>query len=231
MEAELTGDEGAHAHFAPYYQVANCATLPFAPSLTMRLSGGLERRGHPAIHAVFSSSKGQANTRRVTLTLPKGELLDNGHINTVCTRVLYAADSCPSGSVIGEAEASSPLLDEPLRGKVYLRSSANRLPDLVIGLRGQIEVEASARIDSVNGRLRTTFESLPDVPLSKFTLDLMGGRKGLLQNSEGLCGRSKKATLNLIGHNGARDTTGVQLVTGCKTPKRHKRHARTGRGA
>ena len=136
------------------------------------------------------------------MTLPKGELLDNSHIDTICTRVNFAAGHCPAGSRIGSATATTPLLDQPVSGGVYLRASSHRLPDMVLDLRGQVDVVLSARVDSVKGRLRTTFSSTPDVPVSKVILTLAGGKKGLLLNSEGLCGRSKKATATMVGQNG-----------------------------
>ena len=81
----------------------------------------------------------------------------------------------------------TPLLSEPLRGNVYLRSSSHKLPDIVASLKGQIDIELDGRISSANQRLRTSFESVSDVPVTKFTLSLLGGKKGLLVNSEPLC--------------------------------------------
>ena len=72
----------------------------------------------------------------------------------------------------------------------------NKLPDLVADLEGQIDIELAGAIDTVQGRrLRTSFESVPDAPVSKFELDLEGGKKGLLLNSKGLCGKPKRATV------------------------------------
>jgi hypothetical protein len=158
------------------------------------------------------------------VTLPKGALLDNSHIDTICTRVQYAARTCPEGSRIGEAKAITPLLDGPLKGSVYLRSSSNKLPDMVVDLRGQVDFTAVARIDSVGGRLRTTFDAVPDVPLGTFILDLKGGAKGLLQNSESLCGKAKKATVRMTAQNGAVVVSKNRLQTACGSQSRHKRH-------
>jgi hypothetical protein len=83
------------------------------------------------------------------VTLPRSEFLDQSHIRTVCTRVQFAADACPSGAIYGHAVAKTPLLDEELKGPVYLRSSDNKLPDLVADLHGIIDVEVSGRIDSI----------------------------------------------------------------------------------
>ena len=49
--------------------------------------------------------------------------------------------------MIGAAEAVTPLLDQPLEGPVYLRSSSHKLPDLVADLKGQIDIELVGRID------------------------------------------------------------------------------------
>ena len=215
IETQVIGDQGGVSNLSNPFQAANCGILPYAPSLSLRLTGGLKRRGHPAIHAVLRAKQGEANTRRVSVTLPKGELLDNSHIGTVCTRAAFAADSCPRRALIGHAEARTPLLDHPLSGPVYLRSSQHELPDMALDLEGQLDIEAIGRIDSVDARLRATFESVPDVPVSEIRLNLFGGSKGLLQNSETLCGRKKHATARLQGQNGLRLKREILLQSSC----------------
>ena len=228
VNAAITGDQGTEVDMAPHFQVANCAILPYEPGLSLKLTGGLKRRGHPAIHARFTAKPGEANSRRVSVLLPKGELLDNAHIGTVCTRVLYAANNCPRGSRIGSAEASTPLLGAPLTGAVYLRASSHKLPDMVVSLKGQIDVELSATIDSVKGRLRATFEHVPDAAVTSVAVNLQGGAKGLLQNSQGLCRGQKKATVRMSGQNGAKFNTKTKLDVDCGSA-RHKKQRRRGR--
>jgi hypothetical protein len=208
------------------FQAANCADLAFGPKLQIRLKGGVRRLGHPAIHALLQAQPGEANLGRVQVTLPSGELLDNSHFGTVCTRVRFAVHDCPQGSLLGDATATTPLLDDQLRGNVYLRSSSHGLPDLALDLRGQFDIETSAKVDSVNGRLRTTFEAIPDAPVSQIQLNLLGGSKGLLRNSESLCGTGKAAKVAMTGQNGAVVNTQVPLKPACgKVPKRHRRHS------
>jgi hypothetical protein len=226
IDATLTGDEQAVARPGAYYQVANCGSLPFSPQLGLNLSGGVRRRGHPAFHAVLKMKPGEANLRRVSVTLPRGELLDNAHIGTVCTAGDFAMRACPAGSLIGHAEARTPLLDQPLAGPVYLRSSNHRLPDLVFDLRGQIDLQVVGRVDSVDESLRTTFESLPDAPVDSFVLDLLGGKKGLVNNSESLCGSRKKAVVRLTGQNESALTKKVRLHARCGSKASHRRHLR-----
>jgi hypothetical protein len=225
VSASLVGDEGGTAIPDAHYQVANCASLAYSPKLSLTLSGGVRRRGHPAIHAVLKTSRGEANSRSVSVTLPKGELLDNSHISTVCTRVAFADRACPSGSMIGQATAVTPLLGQPLTGSVYLRASSHTLPDMVVDLHGQLNLELVGRIDAVGGRLRTTFAHLPDAAVDTFTLDLLGGANGLLVNSESLCGVRKSAVVRMVGQNGAelKSRSGLHAQCGAHSA-RYKRH-------
>jgi hypothetical protein len=116
--------------------------------------------------------------------------------------VQFAANTCPKGSIYGKAKAITPLLDKPLEGPVYLRSSSNPLPDLVADLNGQIHVALVGRVDSVKGGIRNSFEAVPDAPVSKFTLSLPAGRKGLLENSTNICRGTHKANAKFTAHNG-----------------------------
>jgi hypothetical protein len=83
-----------------------------------------------------------------------------------------------------------------------------KLPDLVASLDGQVQVNLVGFIDSVHqkgsqvSRTRNTFASVPDVPVSKFVLELLGGKRGPLQNSTNLCKSTNKATVKMDGQNG-----------------------------
>ena len=164
----------------------------------------------------------------MSVALPRGEQLDNSHFGTVCTRVDFANEACPTGSRFGTVEIDSPVLENPLKGFAYLRSSTHGLPNLALKAKGQVEIEAIATIDSVHEALRTTFKSVPDVPFSSIRLDLAGGKKGLIQNSEGLCGTHKKAAVRMTGQNGAEDSmrSPVEVSCGSSGSKRHRRHRR-----
>jgi hypothetical protein len=215
VSAQAFGDETTVAGLAQHFQVANCASLPFAPKLSLKLTGGVHRRGHPAIHAVVTTQPGEANPSSISVTLPSNELLDNAHIRTVCTKLDFAKEACPNGSLLGHVSVATPLLDRPLQGGAYLRSSGQGLPDLALDLHGQLHIEAVARIDAVNAGLRTTFQTVPDVPLGTVKLNLLGGSKGLIQNSETLCGIHQAAAVTMAGQNGARLRRKVHLHPAC----------------
>jgi hypothetical protein len=229
VDTSLVGTEGAVSTTHSHFQVANCANLGFQPKLSLKLNGGLSVRGHPAIQARVKGLEGDANFRSVQVTLPTVALLDNSHLGTVCTRVEFAQESCPAASYLGTAEAVSPLLDQPLIGPVFLRSSSHKLPDIVMDLKGQIEIELAGRVDAVNGALRTTFEGLPDAPVSSFALNLVGGSKGLLINSEDLCSGVNRAKVRMVGQNGKRVTGKVKLAMNCGSSSSRKKRAHGGR--
>jgi hypothetical protein len=202
VRASIVSSGGLRATPDDRFQAADCASLGFGPKLNLRLTGGTKRGAHPRLRAVLRVRPDQANIRRASIALPRSEFLEQAHIGTVCTRVQFAAEACPEGSVYGQATAVTPLLDQPLSGPVYLRSSSNPLPDLVVDLRGQIHVTLVGRIDSVNGGIRTTFGAAPDAPITKFVLNMKGGQKSLLVNSRNLCAARSRATVKMTAHNG-----------------------------
>jgi hypothetical protein len=215
VASTLTAVGGATADPSARFTVAACGGLGFSPKLALSLKGGTRRGAYPRLTAKLTARPGQANLSRVAVQLPHTEFLAQGHIGTVCTRVQFAAEQCPPRSVYGWAEARTPLLDQPLRGPVYLRSSSHRLPDLVAALKGQINIDLDGRIDSHNRGIRTTFETIPDAPISSFTLRMKGGKKSLLENSASLCRKPAKARVSMIGQNGAKHKVAPKLAAHC----------------
>jgi hypothetical protein len=204
------------------FQATECNTLAFKPKLFTRLFGPTKRAKNPRIRAILEAREGDANLSRAALTLPHSLFLDQSHIKTVCTRVQLAAKACPSGSVYGQAEAKSPLLDNKLKGPVYLVSSNDKLPNLVADLRGQVNIQLRGVISSKRGGLKTVFPTVPDVPVKKFILNMKGGKKSLLVNSENTCSKKQTAVLNLKGQNGKKvksNKYGLN-ISSCKKSKK-----------
>ncbi len=215
------------------FQVVGCRGLDYAPELSIRLFGKTNRGAHPRVRAILTAKPGEeANTKRASVALPRSEFLENAHIQTVCTRVQFTAERCPAGSIYGHATAITPLLDEPLEGPIYLRSSSHELPDMVAALKGPparpIKVELAGRIDSVNGGIRTTFDLVPDQPVSKAIFSFKGGNKGLIVNSRDICANTYKATAKFDGQNGKAHDFKTKLKASCgkgkeKAKKSHRR--------
>src|SRR6185295_3544266 len=134
--AQLTGvatnTTGGTSQLKNRFQVGGCENLKFAPKLEAKLKGGTKRGDHPAFTATLTYPQGPyANLKQISVALPHSEFLENAHIGTVCTKVQFSANQCPAASVYGKVTAETPLLDQPLTGNVYLRSSNNKLPDMV----------------------------------------------------------------------------------------------------
>jgi hypothetical protein len=208
------------------FALANCEALGFRPKITLKLKGGTRRAAHPALSVKLTAALGPyANFAGGVVVLPHSEFIDQGHIRNVCTRVQFAATACPPGSIYGYATAVTPLLAEPLAGPVYLRSSDHVLPDLVADLySGPIEIELVTKIDSVHGGLRSTVEGTPDAPLASYTLHMQGGKKGLLVNSQNLCGAVHHAYASFTAQNGKKVRSRPVLGDSCKKTKKRKHH-------
>jgi len=207
------------------FQAKNCDKLAFKPKLKIRLFGKTRRAKHPKLRAILTARPGDANIARASVALPHALFLDQASLGTVCTRVQFAASQCPKKSIYGRARAFTPLLGKPLEGPVYLRSSNNTLPDMVAHLQGQVDIDLVGRIDSFKGGIRTTFDRVPDVPVTKFVMILPGGKKGLLVNSRSLCAKPVKGIIQLKGQNGKKANKRQKLRTPCKK-KKHGKHGK-----
>ncbi len=222
---------GQSAALSSPFQVGACNALAFKPKLALSLEGPTKRAKNPALKAVvtYPSKGAYANIASAQVTLPHSEFLDQAHIKTICTRVQFNAGAgngsqCPPASVYGHARAVTPLLDQPLEGNVYLRSSSHNLPDLVAALNGQINIDLAGKVDTGRGGgIRNTFEVVPDAPVSKFTLEMKGGSKGLLVNSENICKKPQKATVHLTAQNGKIDNFNPLIANSCPKSRKHKK--------
>ncbi|HEX6781141.1 MAG TPA: hypothetical protein VF125_03825 [Solirubrobacterales bacterium] len=220
--ATVRATDGQVAEPTAGFQATGCAKLPYAPKLKLSFKGSTERTGNPAINAVLTQAPNQANTKAATVILPGSQFIDNSHINNPCTRVQFAAEACPAKSILGTVSAKTPLLDEPLTGNVYFRSNGGEreLPDIVADLRGSLRVTLVGYIDSVKGRVRTRFLHVPDAPVTKFTMSLFGGKRGLIENSENLCRTGRRAEIRLRAQNGRAYDSKPRITAPCGKQKK-----------
>jgi hypothetical protein len=149
--------------------------------------------------------------------------IEQSHIGNPCTRPQFEAENCPKKALLGHATAITPLLDEPLSGPVWFRSNggARELPDVVADLRGPLRVILVGFVDSVGkkgsevARIRTRFQNVPDAPVTKFTMNLFGGKRGLLVNSKNLCKIDRRVKVTLTAQNGRVKRTNQQVAADC----------------
>lgn len=208
VTSSLVSSSGSSASPSSRFQVADCSSLAFKPTLKLSLTGSTKRVGHPGLKAVLTYPKqgSFANIARAQVNLPGSEFLDQGNLNKTCTKPVLVAGDCPKTAIYGKAKAWTPLLEKPLEGPVYLVGGFGyKLPALVADLDGQLRVLLAGKVDSgPNKGIRNTFEAVPDAPVSRFVLELKGGKKySLLENSENLCQKTQRAIARFTGQNGA----------------------------
>jgi hypothetical protein len=229
LESTLTGSgatfeskaDDSQVTIARHFQLLNCSTLGFKPKLGIRLRGNPRRGAYPQLRATFAARGPEdSNLKRIEVEMPHAEFLAQNHIREVCTRTQFNARACPQGSVYGSAVAYTPLLDEPLRGNVYLRSSAAKLPDLVADLySGAVRIIVEGHIGPTKqGGVDAFFDDLPDQPIDRFTMTLRGGKHGLLTNSTNICSAPPFASVSSIAQNniGAKFDTVLRGTCGKK---------------
>jgi hypothetical protein len=251
VSADATSLQGATTLLSSPFQVGGCASLPFSPKLKMLLTGkGKTKSGdHPTLVSTLTQPFGQANLHDVRVALPLSLALDPKNSQHVCNydvaqAVHGGAVGCPASTIVGTATAITPLLSEPLTGKVYLVQGIRfnqqgqrirTLPSLLIPLRGQIALDLRAQT-SVNGaqQLVTTFSTIPDAAVSKFTLTITGGHKGILVvtgRGRTICGKPQVTNATLNAQSGKSETENVTMsksaCIGYHKPKRHTKHKRT----
>jgi hypothetical protein len=232
VTGSLTSLTGSVAPLASRFQVGGCAGLPFKPKFSLRMKGGTRRHQFPSLNVAITFPPGpHANFRSAVVSLPHSEFVEQGHIRTICTRVQFAAgggggEQCPAASIYGHAEVQTPLLDQPLVGPVFQRSSDHKLPDLAVALRGQIDLTEDGVIssDSQQG-IRSTFSVIPDANFSRFHLQMEGGKRGLIVNSENLCEKPQRANVKMIAQNGKVLIIHPLIANDCK--KHAKKQKRT----
>jgi len=207
------------------YQLLGCSALGFRPNLKLQVGGSAKHGGYPSLRATYVPRPGDANLKAISVALPPAFFLAQEHLRTTCTRVQFARSDCPAESIYGHATAVTPLLEAPMEGNVYLRSSSHALPDLVADLHGRgIQIEVPARIDtSPKGGLRATFEGLPDAPVTSFTMDLPPGKRSLLTNAGRICGVTNRGNARFIGQNNATQILHPKILVKCKRGNHKKR--------
>ncbi len=187
-----------------------CDALDFRPKLRIIAGGnGLtDNKDNPSLKAIVTQSKGEANIANAKVTIPDIIRPDVPQIQkpgTLCTD--GTGRTCPPASQVGTASVITPVLPFQLQGPVYITLQPGQpLPNLVVFLRGPGGLEVVLRAS--NGfsgiRILNTFKDVPDVPQSRFELNVKGGPDGILLNYKDLCTTNPLPDViaEFTGHNG-----------------------------
>ncbi len=215
---------GQSASLSDRFQAGGCTTLPFHPSFTASTEGSTSRTHGASLDVSVGSSSGQANIRYVHVSLPKQLPSRLETLKLACTEAVFAANpaACPEGSRVGTATAHTPLLASPLTGPAYLVSHGGAaFPDLEIVLQAEgvtLVLDGKTDINEKTNVTSSTFETVPDVPVSSFELNLPEGVHSVLGAPGGnLCSQSLAMPTLIRAQNGAQIEQQTKIaVSGCK---------------
>ncbi len=234
----LSSTAGASANVSSRFQVGGCGELPFHPVFTVSTQAKTSKHGGASLTVKTTYPKGaQANIKSVGVVLPKQLPSRLTTIQQACTETAFAQNpaSCPAGSNIGIATATTPVLASPATGPVYLVSHGGAaFPDVVIVFQDEgVTLDLVGSVNIKHGITSSKFASVPDAPISSFQLSLPEGPHSALATvlpakaKGSLCGTSLSMPFTITGQNGAVIKQNVKIaVTGCGKAKRVKKRAK-----
>ncbi len=240
ISATVAGAQGALAHVSVPFAAANCHNLPFSPKFSVASTASTSKKNGASLDVKVLYKPGQANIKSVAVRLPKQLPARLTTIQQACLAATFAANpaTCPAGSLIGIAKASTPVLPVPLEGPAYLVSHGGAaFPDVIVILQGDgVRIDLIGNINIAKGITSSTFASVPDAPITSFELKLPESPHSALTASSSLCVKSLVMPTTLTGQNGMQVKQNTKIaVSGCpkakKKPKKMKKataRARTG---
>ncbi|MBF6621291.1 MAG: hypothetical protein ITG02_13815 [Patulibacter sp.] len=230
LKATIGSAAGAVVGRESRFQVSECGRLPLAPKLDLRFVGSKQvaKGKHPGLEVTMTQRSGESGLKSVEVALPLSVALDPQNAKALCSPADAARRACPKASIVGHAEARTPILSEPLKGDVFFvegvrRSATGReiktLPKLLITLRGAVALDLEADSTVRDRKLVSTFGFIPDAPLESFRLTIDGGRNGILESTgtdgRTLCHSTQKVETRIQGQTGKRIEPDFRIATPC----------------
>ncbi|MGB2710293.1 MAG: hypothetical protein WBC33_02165, partial [Conexibacter sp.] len=215
-----SADAGSTLHFG------DCDRLGFAPRIkaTLGVRHARHAGGHPSFTTTITAGPADAAIRRAYVRLPGALATNLAAVNAACEQAAFAAGSCSKRARVASARAVSPLFAQPVTGHVWLVKRERGLPKLVVQLRDPIAIAFEGIVTvGKRGRIATTFDPVPDLPVTSFTLRFHDGAYGALAATRPLCKRKRALRLPAVfnGQNGTKVNTRPRIaIKGCLKPRR-----------
>jgi hypothetical protein len=238
VNATITSTQGTAAAVSSPFAAAGCAALKFAPKFSASTAAKASKAGGASLDVKVGYPSAPfgtyANIKSVKVDLPKQLPSRLTTLQKACTAAVFDADpaNCPSASDVGTATATTPLLNLPVAGPAYLVSHGNEaFPQLVVVLQGEgVTIDLVGDTDIKKGITSSTFNAVPDAPVSSFELKLPTGKFSVLGSNVpqsarySLCGQALSMPTLITAQNGAviKQTTKIG-VTGCPKAKKAKK--------
>ncbi len=242
IAATVTGSEGAVATLTEPFRVSGCASLRFAPKLIAATAGKAGALGGGVSLALTITDSAAADGLGTAISSaivempaalrPRLSAIQNACLQTSAGPLRPSA--CPPQSQIGTAVATTPMLARPLSGVIYLVThGGTSRPSLALLLNGDgINAELTGTLAvSPAGSISVAFRDLPDVPVSRLTLELPRGSHAILGATTDICTKPLKLSYQLTAQSDAQiNATAHIAVNGCpRHARRRARHRRSRR--
>lgn len=207
VSVDATPYSGSPGSASGNFQTVNCGSVPFSPEFKATIKQSANFNNAVELSTTISQTIEEAGLKRAQVTLPAQVSGDGVALANTCSISDFQGETCPPSTIAGDAVAGSPLQAEPLRGNVYiLPSSTSSLPDIGVDLRGSLGLKLKGALGlSTELRPVVTFDGLPDIPISEFTLTFAGGPTGVNDASPDLCSEKPPPAFNtnFLAHTGA----------------------------
>ncbi len=184
-----------------------CNKLAFKPSFAAIAGAKTSRANGANIEVNIGQPAGQTNILQVTTTLPKQLPVRLSTLAKACPAATFETGAAPGGckseANVGTVKATTPALPGTLTGTAWLVSHGNEAyPNLDLILNGDgVTVILVGRTKVANSQITTSFNTLPDVPVSNVSLYLPSGPNSLLGANGKLCRSKLTMPTTLVGQN------------------------------
>jgi hypothetical protein len=192
---------------APFPKLVGCESLDFKPSTRLELTTSQGTSGTGLDYELNLPAKGLelpnllsgSHLNRAEVTLPEGLTVNPSEAEGlgVCAPGDFARETynsapnegCPESSKIGTVVATSPVLDLPAEGSLYLAKPYENPFGSLLALYMTLKVPArgvfvglagKVSLDPATGQITTVFEDLPQLPVSGFHLHFREGARAPL---------------------------------------------------
>lgn len=218
---QLTSTFGATSSASSPFQLTGCSSLSFKPTFKAGTSDKANKGNGAELQVDLTQPGHEANLRSVVASLPLQLPSRLTTLQKACPEASFAAGpaNCPPLSKVGTAIVSTPVLPKPLTGKAYLVShAAAAFPDLDLVLEGDggVHVILVGNTNIKNGITTSTFASIPDVPVSSFSLSLPMQANSVLTAYGNLCLKPLLMPTTLTAQSGTVIKQNTRIsVSGC----------------
>ncbi len=184
-----------------------CNKLAFKPSFGAIAGAKTSHTNGANIEINISMPAGQANIQQVTSTLPKQLPVRLSTLAKACPAATFEAGPAPGGckseAMVGTVKATTPVLPGTLTGTAWLVSHGNEAyPNLDLILSGDgVTVILVGHSKVANSQITTSFDTLPDVPVTNISLYLPSGPNSVLGANGKLCRSKLTMPTTLVGQN------------------------------